>query len=63
MDALTKEYPGRTVQLRNYNALCSIYNKRTTLCHIWNRTQINILNNRIKILVIWIGTVKFQLCF
>ena len=60
MDAGAKEYAGRTVQLRNDNALCTIDNKRTILGHIRDRTEENILDDGAEVLVVRVGTIKFE---
>ena len=60
MDARAKEYAGRTVQLRNDNALCTIDNKRTILGHIRDRTEENILDDGAEVLVVRVGTIKFE---
>ena len=58
--ALTEEDARRTVQLRNDYALCSINHKCGFLRHIRDRPQEHILNHRIEILVIRVGTIQFQ---
>ena len=60
MDAGAKEYAGRTVQLRNDYALCTIDNKRTILGHIRDRTEENILDDGAEVLVVRVGTIKFE---
>ena len=62
MDAAAEKYTRRTVQLANDNTLGTIDNKGTVVCHVWNGTKEDILNNCIEILMIGIGTVKLQLC-
>jgi hypothetical protein len=63
VSALTEEYAGRTVELRNDNAFSAVYNERTFVGHIRNRTEIDVLYFSRKILVIGIGTVKFEFGF
>ena len=60
MDARTEEYARRAVQLRNDNALCTIYNKGTVLGHVGDRTEENILDDGAEILVVGVGTIKFE---
>ena len=50
------------MQLRDDNALSTVNYKSTLVRHIRYGTKIDILNDRIKILMIGIGTVQFQLC-
>src|SRR5690554_1166285 len=61
MDALPKENTGRTVQLRNNNPFGTINDEAALICHIGYRTQINILNNGVKVLVLGIGAIQLEL--
>ena len=51
-----------TVQLRNHNAFSTVYDKCTLFCHVRDGSEEHILNDCIEILVIGVGTIKFQLC-
>src|SRR5690554_5635643 len=61
MDALPKENTGRTVQLRNNNPFGTINDEAALICYIGYRTQINILNNSVKVLVLGIGAIQLEL--
>ena len=61
MYTLTKKHTRRTVQLGNNHTFCPINNKRSFIRHIRNRSQEHILDNRIKVLMIRISTIQFQL--
>ena len=63
MDALTKEYTRRTVQLRNNHTFSTINYEGAFRSHIRNRSQIHILNHCVKIFVIGVGTIKLQFSF
>ncbi len=58
---LSEEYSGRAVQLRHYYTLRTINDKSTTLGHIWNCAEINILHHYSKILVVVIRAIELQL--
>ena len=62
MNTAAKEHTRRTVQLRYNNTLSTVDNECTIVGHVGNGTQEYILNNRIKVLMIGVGTEKFQLC-
>ena len=62
MGTLSEENTGRTVQLGNNDTFCTVDNKSTFFCHVWNRPQIHILNHSRKIFMIGICTVQLQLC-
>ena len=57
---LTEKYARGSVQLRYDNPFGTIDDKSTPWSHIRDSPQIDILNNRIKILMIRICTVKFE---
>ena len=57
--ALAKEYARRTVQLGNHHALCAVHDERAAGGHIGNSTQVNVLNDGLKVLVFGIGTIQF----
>ncbi len=61
MDALAEENAGRTVQLGNDYALCTVYHKCSIVRHIWNRAKEYVLNNRTEIFMIGVGAIQFQL--
>ena len=63
MNALSEEHTWRTVQLRNYNTFCSVNNESTFRSHIRDSSQINILNYRIEVFMIGVGTIKLKLSF
>ena len=63
MDTLSKEYARRTVQLRNDNSLSAIDDKGSFRSHIRNRSQIHVLNHRVKVFVIGVCTIKLQFGF
>ena len=50
------------MQLRHHNTFCSIDDKCTIAGHVRNGAQENILNDRIKILMIRVGAEQFQFC-
>ena len=60
MNAGTEEYTWRTVQLRNDNTFGTVDDKRTIVRHVRNRAQEHILNNCVEILMVGVGTEKFQ---
>ena len=60
--AATEEHTGRTVQLAYDNTLGTIDDEGTVVCHIRNGTKEDVLDYRIEILMVRVGTVKFQLC-
>ena len=57
MGALSEEDTRRTVELRDDDTLGSVDNKGSLLGHVGNLTEINILNNRGKVLVVRVGTI------
>ena len=61
VNAATKEHTWRTVQLRNNNTFSTIDNEGTVISHVRDVSKEDILNYSIKILMIWICTVEFQL--
>ena len=61
MHTLTKEHARRTVQLCHDNALSTIDNKSTIICHVRNRSKEHILDERTKVLMIRIGAIKLHL--
>ena len=63
MSALSEEDARRTVELRDDDTLGSVDNKGSLLGHVGNLTEINILNNRGKVLVVRVGTIELKLCF
>ncbi len=63
MGALTEKDAGRTVELRHDNALRTIDDKCALCCHVRNRTQVDVLNLRFKILMVGIGTIELKLGF
>ena len=63
VNALSEKDTGRAVQLRNDNTLGSIDDEGTFLGHVGNGTEIDVLNNRIEIFVVGVGTIEFELGF
>ena len=63
MSALSEEDARRTVELRDDDTHGSVDNKGSLLGHVGNLTEINILNNRGKVLVVRVGTIELKLCF
>lgn len=63
MCALTEEHARRTVELRHNHTLRAVDHKRAFRCHVRDRAQIHILNNRVEIFVIGIGAIKLEFCF
>ena len=63
MHALTEEYAGRTVQLRDDHALGTVDDERTALGHVGNRTEINVLHRNAEIFVFVVRAVEFELRF
>ena len=59
--ALAEEYTRRAVQLRNDHALGTIDDKRTTLGHVGNLAEVNVLYLHAEILVLVVRTVELQL--
>jgi hypothetical protein len=49
------------VKLRYHNTLSTVEDECTTLGHIWNKTEVHILNSHREILVLNVCAVKFQL--
>jgi hypothetical protein len=62
MHALSKKYTRRAVKLGYDNSLCAIDHKCAFVCHIRYRSKINILNYGGEVLMIGVGTVKFEFC-
>ena len=60
---LSKEDTGRTVQLRNNHPLCSIDYKGALGGHVRNQTQINLLFDGLKVLVLFVVARKTKLGF
>ena len=58
---LAEEDSRRTVQLRYHYPLGTVDDKRAFGRHIGNRAQVNVLDYRSEVLVIGVGTIKFQL--
>ena len=63
MHALAEENAGRAVQLRHNHAFRTVDNKRAAGGHIRNGTKIDILNNRVKIFVFWVGAIELEFSF
>ena len=61
MHALAEEYARRTMELRHDHALGTVDHKSALFRHIRDRPQINVLDHRVEILVVGIGTVELQL--
>ena len=61
MHALTKEHAWRAVQLRNDDALGSVNDKSALVGHVRDGSQIHVLNNGGKILMVGVGTVELEL--
>ena len=59
MKTCTEKYTGRTMQLRNNNPFGSIHNERAFRSHIWDHSQIDVLDNSFEIFVLGIGTEEF----
>ena len=58
--ALAEENAGRAVQLGNDNALGTVDNKGTGGGHVRDGTQINVLDNGVKILVVRVCAIKLE---
>jgi len=63
MGAGAEEYSGRPVQLGDNYTFGAIDDKGPFGGHVGNHTKVNILDNRFKILMLRISTIKFQLGF
>ena len=61
--ALSEEHARRAVQLGYDDTLRAIDDERSTLGHIGNRTEVNVLDDHAEIFVLVVRAVKFQLCF
>ena len=61
VNARTEEYAGRAVQLRNDYALCAVDDKRTVLGHVRYLTEEHVLHHGIKIFVVRVGAIQFEL--
>ena len=59
--ARAKEHPGRTVELRDDDALSPIDDKRTRLRHVRDVAQEDILHYSAEVLVVGVGTRQLQL--
>ena len=62
MDARAEEYPGRAVELRDDDALRTIYDEGPSIRHVGDVAQEDILNRRVKVLVVGIRTGELELC-
>ncbi len=49
------------MQLRNHNSLSAIDDESTSFGHIGNSTEVDVLNDGIKILMLRVGAIEFQL--
>ena len=63
MCALTEKHARRAVELRHDNTLGTVYYKCALRRHIRNRTQVNILDLRLEILMVGVGTIELKLGF
>ena len=50
------------MELGNHHTLGTVDNEGAVVGHIRYGTQENVLHNRIEVLVVGVGTVKFELC-
>ena len=60
MHSLTEEHTWRTVQLRYYNALSTIDDKRAVGSHIRDCTKEHVLDKCAEVLMLRVRTVKFH---
>ena len=61
MSALAEKHTRRPVELRNDDALGTVDHEGALLGHIRNRAEIYILDRGVKILMVGIGAIEFQL--
>jgi hypothetical protein len=59
--ALTEEHTWRTVKLRYYYTLGTVEDEGTTLGHVRDKTEVYILYNLVKILMLRVGAVELKL--
>src|SRR5258705_2348792 len=62
MHALSEEHSGRTVQLAHDHTLGTVDDKGTVWSHVWDGSQIHILNNGLEVLVLGVVTAELQFC-
>lgn len=63
MCGLAKEHAGRAVELRHDYAFGAVDYEGALVGHIGDRTEVHVLYHGFEVLVVGVGTVKFEFCF